>query len=219
MRIISILLASAATVLSSQAWAEEGRTYAGMDAGVTLPTNYTGNFTEPGGTVNRFKFHEKAGVDLDAVAGYDFGMFRLEGEVAWKRSSHKRFTNLDNDAEGALDGRTESLSLMANALVALDSGPATFFAGPGIGWSHNTVHLDDGTIAITDYKVSSDRFAWQLQGGAEVPIAPRVALALKYRYFETRMQFDDADINPTDTNRYRLKPHTHSILAGVRVGF
>src|SRR5438552_10321698 len=34
----------------------------------------------------------KEGYDVDLIGGYDFGMFRLEGELGYKRSKIKRFT-------------------------------------------------------------------------------------------------------------------------------
>ncbi len=196
----------------------QGETYIGIDAGTTIATSQKIDTVEPFGTVNEAKLNEKAGIDLAIVVGRRFGMFRLEGELAWKRYSHKSVQDLDNGAVGALGGNTTNLSFMANGLLAVPTGPVTLIAGPGIGISHNRTKIEDADAGII-FKRSDDNFAWQLQAGAEFAVTPKVQIALKYRYFETKMKFDDADINPDDTNTYHLKPHSHSLLAGIRYNF
>ena len=77
--------------------ARDGSGYVGVDAGALFPhrQNIDGaiDFTNStsvdfaNSRVARVKF--KTGYDVDLNAGYDFGLFRLEGEVAYKRSSVK----------------------------------------------------------------------------------------------------------------------------------
>ena len=55
----------------------------------TLPTALT---TMPAVTTGGASTRFKRGLDIDAIAGYNFGMFRLEGELGYKRSSVKSFS-------------------------------------------------------------------------------------------------------------------------------
>ena len=46
-------------------------------------------------------FRER-GIDVDAIIGYDFGMFRLEGEIGYKRAKVDDF-EIDNSDIAALN--------------------------------------------------------------------------------------------------------------------
>jgi hypothetical protein len=97
-----LLAGAAALVIAAPAAARDNSPYLGIEGGVLFPRNtdvdakvqtFTGVTVDSVG--NAFTLHQKTGVDLDAIGGYDFGMFRLEGEVAWKRSSLDRVDNFD----------------------------------------------------------------------------------------------------------------------------
>ena len=97
------LIALVALSLSSPAVA--GYPYLAVDAGTTQAksndVDETVQFTTtPGGLTETIKYDDvfktrnKRGTDLGLLAGYDFGWFRLEGELAHKRVGIK---SLDND--------------------------------------------------------------------------------------------------------------------------
>ncbi|GAA4012520.1 hypothetical protein GCM10022280_08020 [Sphingomonas swuensis] len=173
----------------------------------TLPTTLTTVPTAINGNT-RTKF--KRGYDVDAVAGYDFGGFRLEGELGYKRSRIKSFeadsafttgvaTGLnptgttgttfvfpvDNSDAFDLSNRVSVLSGMVNALLDLggNGGPG-FYAGGGIGRAR--------------VKMFGDRDnAWAYQGiaGVRFPVSDNVDIGLKYRYFRTgRLDFDPGSV-------------------------
>src|ERR1700759_302348 len=92
------LLATVASVLvSSPAVAKDGSIYIGADLGAAWPKsqNVDGaiDFTDTrltdiaGENIGRLKY--KAGIDVDMIGGYDFGMFRLEGEIGYKHGKVK----------------------------------------------------------------------------------------------------------------------------------
>jgi opacity protein-like surface antigen len=100
-----LLAAAAVAAIASPAAARDGQPYAGVEGGILFPkdndadvfVDYTTTQTPatplaPAGPAdatfnNAFGLEYKRGVDLDAIVGYDFGMFRLEGELGWKRAS------------------------------------------------------------------------------------------------------------------------------------
>src|SRR5690349_8960138 len=102
-----LLATSALLMFAAPAAAKDGSFYAGLEAGITFPKDPNGSaFVDytttndtvpPGGTLppgfvfppgpadisqfsGPFDFNVKTGWDADFIAGYDFGMFRLEGE-------------------------------------------------------------------------------------------------------------------------------------------
>jgi opacity protein-like surface antigen len=217
-----LLAASAATVLAAPAAARDGRAYVGIEGGLLIPRPQTSDaqvvytttdisgIPAPGPAGFTFEDaydqHYRRGIDVDALAGFDFGAFRLEGELGWKRARLKEteidpgflarlnadlnrpsvegFPGLDALPAGDFDfsDRVNIISAMANALV--DIGPrdgVSVYGGAGFGRAWARFHGDRDTA-----------WAWQLIAGARYPVRPNIEIGLKYRYFRTR-QLDFAD--------------------------
>jgi len=216
-----ILLASALSVavLATPAAARDGRGYFGVEGGLLFPKDQNGDvfvdytttqtptttplFVGPTDATynNAYSIDYKRGLDLDLVAGYDFGLLRLEGELGWKRSrlddlgvDSTFVSNLNTalnrpsgtgDPTGAnaaltsgsfdVDGRVKVLSGMVNALVDFgDEEGVSFYAGGGAGRAR--------------VKFAGDRdSAWAFQGiaGVRFALSENIDLGLKYRYFRT----------------------------------
>ncbi len=219
-----LLAAVAAAAIASPAAARDGQAYVGVEGGIVLAHHDEFDFRVDGdfGTVdynNGAKARFRPGVDMDVIAGYDFGMFRLEGELAWK-SMHTSEIEFDNDAlldiedyfQAELDpagtitepfftgddpddllhieDHATVLSLMANALVDFEAGGIGFYAGVGAGRARVKMFGDRDT-------------AWAYQGilGMRAPISDRVDVGLKYRYFRTgRLNFNGAFYTDEFTN-------------------
>src|SRR5512142_1575253 len=105
-----LLATVACLTIASPAVAKDGSGYVGFELGALFPHDPSGkafvDFTTtnatvpPGGTLpagipagpadftvsNPFNFNTKTGWDGDIIGGYDFGMFRLEGELGYKHS-------------------------------------------------------------------------------------------------------------------------------------
>lgn len=138
---------------------------------------------------NGFVARQKAGADVDAIAGYDFGIFRVEAEVAYKRS---RRSSLVAGSQLLIDintapisgvtaavfdgsGHTTVLSGMANALVQYQVMPGVRVYGGGGG----------GRARINSLGNQATVWAFQGIAGASTPIASNLEIGLKYRYFQT----------------------------------
>ena len=149
MRTYLLAAVAAAAVAATPAMARDNSLYVGLEGGITKPQTVdirgSVDFTDPlvpdviDGRVASVR--HKMGYDVDALLGYDFGMFRLEGELGYKHSKLKdiRFndafltaigtgaggTFVDSDFD--LDGKTTVLSAMANGLF--DFGDDAGFGG------------------------------------------------------------------------------------------
>src|SRR5437868_1880554 len=89
MRKLAIAVALASTAIATPAVARDHSFYAGLEGGAMWIEDVdfayqdsTGLTRSPGITVRH-----STGLDVDAIAGYDFGMLRLEGELGYKRAS------------------------------------------------------------------------------------------------------------------------------------
>src|SRR4029078_4576883 len=90
------LLATVACItVASPAVAKDNSGYVGLDIGAVWPKSHDVSggidFTDP--ALPDLPFHNigsldyKAGVDAALIGGYDFGMFRIEGEVGYKHGN------------------------------------------------------------------------------------------------------------------------------------
>jgi opacity protein-like surface antigen len=192
-----LLLATAAMlVVATPAAAKDNSPYVGIDAGAIFPKKQSiqGNidFTDPTvtdfTTANIGNVKYKTGYDVDLVGGYDFGMFRLEGELGYKHAKTKSlnvnsaFVDAVNAGAGTaftgsnsfdLDDKTRVFSAMANALLDVGgNGGIGAYAGAGAGYAN-----------VKQFGDSSGKFAWQLLAGAYMPVSENIDVGLKYRYF------------------------------------
>ncbi|WP_294173768.1 outer membrane beta-barrel protein [uncultured Sphingomonas sp.] len=221
MRKTLLATAIAVVAVASPAAARDGSPYIGIEGGVLFPKDQDANvdvdFTTtqtpatpagPAGPVdvtfdNAYGLDYKRGRDLDVIAGYDFGAFRLEGEVAFKRARLNDFevdgdfitalnTALnrpsvapDTGAPGLgalsandvdLNGRVKVRTLMLNGLLDFGNEDGlSFYAGAGIGRAR---------VRFAGARDSS--WAGQLIAGARYAVTPNIDLGLKYRHLRTR---------------------------------
>jgi opacity protein-like surface antigen len=229
---LAYLAAVAASAIAAPAIAQSTGPYVGLEGGVLFPkdrhVDATVNYTNPALTdttyPDAFDVNQKTGFDLDAIAGYDFGLFRLEGELGYKRSKNDTrlnpaFVSAYNTATGVtltnsdfdLNNHTTVLSAMLNGLVDGDLGGVRVYGGGGVGYAD--------VKALGD---SDNAFAWQLIAGASVPVTPNVDVGLKYRYFRTgNLHFTDTRAFPEagvalDSSG---KFSSHSVLASLIYNF
>ena len=124
MRKLAISLALASTVLATPALARDHSFYAGIEGGVMLVEDTGIDVTDNTGATavnNAAVLDFKPGWDVDVIAGYDFGMVRLEGELGYKHASLDEVELADPSGVGfgahlPADGSARSLSFMINGL-------------------------------------------------------------------------------------------------------
>ena len=228
-----LLVAAAVAAIATPAAAQDSGPYVGIEGGVMFPrdteVDADVNFVDP--LVPDVVFNDvfdldyKTGFDVDAIAGYDFGMFRVEGELGYKRAKineiqldqyfindYEEATGVDlSDVDFDLDGRAKVTSAMLNALVDVDAGGLNLYAGGGAGRAWVNM-LGDKDSA----------WAYQLIAGARAPLTNSIDVGVKYRYFRTagldfsgNANFTDADILLTNDSKFS----SHSLLASLIFNF
>jgi opacity protein-like surface antigen len=210
-----LLAAAAAAAIATPALARDGSPYVGIEGGLMIVEDLPQSVTSDG-----IRFEDglsvdfKRGLDADAIAGYDFGAFRLEGELGYKRLRLDEVTlssalasNLGVPTTGFdVSGHGSVLSLMANGL---------FDFGNDDGWSGYI----GGGIGRARVSLEGDRdsaFAWQGIAGVRKAITENIDLGLKYRYFRTgNVTFNDDDFAISSSGKLR----SHSLLASLIFNF
>ncbi len=247
-----IILAAILSAATPPVMAEDGAPYVGVEGGVVFPrsTNYdvsamrvqtvptgggllgqtvtTTNTLYSGGLDADYK----KGLDVDAIAGYDFGLFRLEGELGYKRTRVRSLTAssfLVTDTNTApisgvtsgsfsFGNRTSVLSGMIDALADYNLTPTVRVYGGGGAGRARVKSLGD----------RDDVWAYQLIAGASTAIADNLELGIKYRYFQTdRLHFDgsasfsDAKTGATSVSQFADsgKFRSNSVLVSLIYSF
>ena len=170
----------------------------GTGAVGTLPATFT---TIPAVATGGANVRLKNGYDIDAILGYDFGMFRLEGELGYKHSSVKSFSQDTAFGTAVTTGLTPAgatqttvfvfpngnltafnlsndlniWSGMINGLVDFgDASGVSFYVGAGIGRAR-----------VKLFQNSDSAWAYQGIAGVRFAVSPNIDIGLKYRYFRT----------------------------------
>ena len=123
--------------------------------------------------------------------------------------------DVDSIAGVNASGRSELLSVMANALFDIDiDAPVTPFVGLGLG----AARIDaEGFSPVGASRVddSDTAFAFQIMGGLAYRLSERVSVTLGYRYF----LMPDVDYAADSGTRFDTSYRSHDLLVGLRFSF
>jgi len=216
MRKIGLAIALASTALASPALAREDSWYVGAHAGGMIIEDM--DTTVTGFPTSNSTWNTNTGYDVDGVIGYDFGMFRLEAEAAWKRAYTDVNTYATTPAVASTRGNARSLSFMVNAMVDFGSDDGLQgFIGGGAGVARTHLY----SLTTND---SDTGFAWQGIAGVRFPVTSHIDAELKYRYFNhdnidlvTSVQ-PDSRFAPAGS-KFSTDMHSHSLLFGLTYNF
>ena len=198
MRKLMIAAAVVTTASGTPALAHDGAAYVGVDVGLMSPRSMKIRLTNSNGSFeDAIRLRHQLGIDADALFGYDFGMFRVEGEFGYKQASTKdaqlsptalhNYDSLNTATFYQADGSTRALSAMLNALIDLGaSDTVNFSVGAGVGVANIRTRaglLGNTTLNFTSTNESA--IAWQLLAQVRAPVSNQIDLGIKARYFET----------------------------------
>ncbi|PTQ63872.1 outer membrane protein OmpA-like peptidoglycan-associated protein [Sphingomonas sp. PP-CE-3G-477] len=227
MRKLAVVLALASTALATPALARDKSWYVGVEGGAMIVEDIDYDI---GALNNAGSVDHDYGYDVDAVMGYDFGGFRLETEVGYRKATVDGYSsttttptfgatgvrgNAGAGNYGGAGGSSSALSFMLNGL--LDFGPddgIQGFVGGGVGVARVKAQyaLTNGGDFLND---SDTVFAYQGLAGIRAPLTDHIDATLKYRFFNAEnVKLVDVS-NRVFDGRYR----SHSILGGVTYNF
>lgn len=220
----------AALFASSAAEARNGQAYVGIEAGAMLVNNIHASadstlFNPDPDALDDDYFNADldTGIDVDLVAGYDFGHVRAELELGYRRAGFDQVEIAEGDFFGGdhtAKGKISSKSVMVNILADIPLGHGfNLSAGPGLGWA--TIKADPKVDLFNngDYTQLQSHKAsgWMLQGivGLRKEIGKNLDLGVKYRFVRSsRSEFDS-----TVYTNVEGRLTAHSVLASLTCNF
>lgn len=199
----------------------------GSYAGITVGPAFVDGEKFKSAQENRYRASSNPGINLGGHLGYDFGLFRLEGEIGFQHADGKNLRLIDDAALGALtnlsagdqailQGNRRALSAMVNGLIDIPTASAWegfIGAGAGIARIKNRALQVGATPLIDDGQGS---FAWQGMAGVRRPLSRDVDFSVQYRYFQAaNSNFPDQSIARSMRGGFA----SHSLLAGFTFKF
>jgi OmpA-OmpF porin, OOP family len=231
MRKLAIVVALASTALATTAFARNDAWYIGIEGGPSIVEDTTLRITGPGARNGTGTIDHKTGYDADGIIGYDFGGFRLESEVAYKKASVNNYastasTGVTTPMGGTAmappgtynlaGGDTSVLSFMVNALLDFgDDDGLSGFVGGGVGVARVKENVRLNTLGAGSIGDSDTGLAFQALAGVRAPLTDRWDVGLKYRFFDaSKVDLIDR-LGGADRGRYR----SHSLLGSLIYNF
>ncbi len=137
------------------------------------------------------------------AAGFNFGMFRIEGELGYQMNDVDKIKGYDYDydeyySDKVSSGDMSAYSFLGNVyLDFVNPSPVTPYLTAGMGMA--TVELND--VFYEDY--DDTVMAYQVGAGLAFQINPHFTIDLKYRYFATEEpDFDGIEADLDSHNVY-----------------
>jgi opacity protein-like surface antigen len=193
--------------------------------GVSLPVDTEVTSTQYGPGTKSFndRIEFDPSIFIGGSGGFDFGFFRIEGELSYKNGEMSSITEkISQTGFANVDGRVGVSALMFNAFFDMrNPSPVTPYIGGGIGFA--TLSLSDtyGTDRATGYRERLYRsdddtvFAYQAGAGLEIALTSMLSLDLGYRYFGTAK----GKFNRNSSTATEMKFESHNASVGFRVKF
>jgi OmpA-OmpF porin, OOP family len=225
MRKLAILAVLTSTALATPALARDDSWYIGLEAGPSIVEDQSVNI----GTINNAGgVNLKKAFDTDGIIGYDFGGFRLEAEVGYKKAGISSVssttggwptyanattqTGLFNRAGGT----ATALSFMLNGMLDFgDNDGLNGFLGGGIGVARVKERIGFATTIPAALNDSDTGLAWQAIAGVRAPLTDNWDVGLKYRFFNA----PNVDLVDRLGRNIGTKYRSHSILGSLIYNF
>jgi opacity protein-like surface antigen len=227
MRKLAIAVALASTAMATPAVARDHSFYAGLEGGGMIVEDMHLAYKDATRTIpDAYRINFGTGLDVDAIAGYDFGFVRLEGELGYKHASVDGINApaaaapiLPNTTGNLDGGRLNILSGMVNALLDFgnDDGLSGYIGG-GVGIADIKLSAATDTAGAHAFSDRSSHFAMQAIAGVRYAVSQNIDVGLKYRHFEARnLKFSDTFNGAPFT--FDGSVRTNSLLASVIYNF
>ncbi len=149
------------------------------------------------------------GFGITGAAGYDFGKFRVEGEVGYRKNDYDK-VGVDGQTKVNTGGEVTGWDFMVNGYFDVENeSDFTPYFGGGVG----AAILDSSSLNAGGITMSSGDdtvFAYQAIAGVAYTFAEVWMVQLEYRFFGTA----DPTYSSTDSEYM-----SHNIFVGIRYNF
>ena len=165
------------------------------------------DLSQSNGTKGKAEY--ETGFGITGALGYDFGKFRVEGEVGYRKNDYDK-VGASGQTKVKTSGDVTGWDFMVNGYFDIENDTSfTPYIGAGIG----AAILDSSSVNAGGINMGSGDdtvFAYQAIAGVDYTFAQVWKVQLEYRFFGTA----DPTYSGTDSEYM-----SHNILIGIRYNF
>lgn len=162
------------------------------------------------------------GFRVGGALGYDFGAYRVEGEIAYRLNDTDAGTVIGL-GPGPIFGEVSATSFMANGYYDfyLANSPWVPYLGLGVGFANIDADITAPTLSsLALIDDSAIVFAWQIMAGFGYNISSTTTLTADYRYFVTAdPEFSPGPAFVPGFSDIQTEYGNHSFNFGARFAF
>jgi len=161
------------------------------------------------------------GFRVGGALGYDFGAYRVEGEIAYRLNDTDVGT-ASGFGTGPVTGEVSAISFMANGYYdfLMQNSPLVPYLGLGVGFANVDADFTAPNSPLTLIDDSAIVFAWQFMFGLGYNISSTTTLTVDYRYFVTAdPEFSPGPAVGPGLPDIQTEYGNHSFNFGARVAF
>jgi opacity protein-like surface antigen len=206
---LGIVSAGLQSAQAGDGWYFEGA------GGGSWQSDYDFDISGPG-TVGVLDFD--TGFNVSGAIGYQTGNWRLEGETVYFESNVDSFSSI---VSAPLDGKSEIIGAMFNAIYEFDLGGIRPYIGAGVGAARAYMKNigPSGGIPL-DVDAETTLFAYQAKAGISIALTDTLDLFGGYRYFGSFDAFDISVSTPGPSGSFTAdRVEIHSVEGGLRFYF
>ena len=188
--------------------------YLGLEGGAVWPEDVS--FSGSGGTGN---LNFDTGWSLGAVAGYNFGTWRLEGEYAYRSNDGSATVSAGTSGVSETGGGdTVTNALMLNAFYDFRMVSPTVYPylGAGMGFAWVDQEVTTPSFRVDD---SDTVFAYQFIAGIGFDLSKAFTMALDYRYFATADPSYSYNTTTGTSGSFNSESKSSNVMLTLRFNF
>lgn len=202
--------------------------YVSANIGIASPSNVvTEVFRGSGVSMDRtVETPLDSGVTLLGAVGYDFGNYRIEGEVGYQKTTSsglsKQTYRGDSLDEYYLTGDGSVLSLLANAYYDFHINRIKPYLTGGFGVARLSIDNIDGSEfeqgTVSTQSVTAP--VYQIGCGVKIPISNTISFDARFRHFSTtnfNFLFSQDEYIEDNINAKNIHFSSNSFLFGLNV--
>ena len=236
MKLKTILLAAAASLVIAPAANAGGGVYGAIGAGLSYMKDDVDLSNDESGGSGAFIFDSDADYDRGYGGYFALGKhlgdgFRGELELSYRENDVRHITSsgvaFSGFPETTLSGDTKVFAFLVNLIYDFDfaDGPFTPYLGAGVGAAsvdHDIIGSNPLGAPVAPltigYGDSAVGLAYQGIAGVGIDLAEGLILDISYRYFGVLDQHYDATLSGADAD-IQAEYVSHTVFAGLRFDF
>jgi opacity protein-like surface antigen len=210
--------------MTTSAQAQNTGLYVSGNIGLSRQPDFNGANTFFGAPIGlNARFDE--GYKARGAVGYDFGVFRLEGEISYRYNDGDGLGSITTAPPAPVVSEISSISYLANVYYDYHSGNSPWIPYLGVGMGVSTVDFSFSIPSVIGGAIVNDKdtvLAFQIMVGVGYEVTQHLAVNVDYNYLGTsdvELRANKPPLLPAAGDNFKSSNSNHSFNLGIRYTF